>query len=434
MKFYMKILILTLFLPLLAGCGTLPASGPYGKDLKNKSVERYGPVQPKQLFAKAEPNYYAAEISEQLLEYMKENKAKNAPLANWPEKSFADIITINVGDTIQVSIFESQPGGLFVSDAAGIRAGNFVTLPSQTIDSGGAIMVPYVGKVVAAGRTPEEVGKLIEDELWNKAIEPQVVVSFANREGAEVSVIGDVNEARRLSLGFNQFKILDVIASAGGPSSPGYETVVSLQRGDTEYTIPFDDLVLNPDRNIFSKINDIVYLYREPKTFMAHGAVLTQGTIPFGKRHLRLSEALGLARGLNDGAADPAEVYIYRHIRERSTENSAEKKVAALSKVAPEKPLAGISLLFADNNKQVKNEAVETAAAALGKNEDKPVIFKLNLRKANGFFLAQKFLMEDQDIIYVANAESVEFSKFLNVLTLNSTTAISGGNTVSLFE
>jgi len=313
-----------------------------------------------------------------------------------------------------------------------LNPGNFVTLPPQTIDSSGAIMVPYVGKVIAAGRTPEEVGKVIEDELWNKAIEPQVVVSFANRQGAEVSVIGDVNEARRLSLGFNQFKILDVIASAGGPNSPGYETIVSLQRGDKEYTIPFDDLVLSPDKNIFSKINDIVYLYREPKTFTAHGAVLTRGTIPFGKRKLRLSEALGLARGLNDGTADPAEVYIYRHVRERDVENNAEKKIAALSRVNPDKPLAGISLLFKDSKKQ--EAKVETAAAALGKNDDKPVIFKLNLRKANGFFLAQKFMMQDQDIVYVANAESVEFSKFLNVLNLNSISTLNTNNSVKSFE
>jgi len=433
MNSYTKILIVTLFLPLLASCGAFPASGPYGKDLKNRSVERYGPTVSDDVFAAAKSNYYAADISDSLIAYM-ENKANNTASANWPSKALADIITINVGDTIQVAIFESQPGGLFVPDNASIRPGNFVTLPSQTIDSSGAIMVPYVGKVVAAGRTPEEVGKIIEDELWNKAIEPQVVVSFANRQGAEVSVIGDVNEARRLSLGFNQFKILDVIASAGGPNSPGYETIVSLQRGDKEYTIPFDDLVLSPDKNIFAKINDIVYLYREPKTFTAHGAVLTRGTIPFGKRKLRLSEALGLARGLNDGAADPAEVYIYRHVSERDVENNAEKKIAALSRVNPEKPLAGISLLFKNNDKQAQKDKVETAAAALGKNEDKPVIFKLNLRKANGFFLAQKFMMQDQDIVYVANAESVEFSKFLNVLNLNSVTTLNSSNSVKSID
>jgi len=107
MKPYSKILIAMLFLPFLAGCGAFPASGPYGKEFKNKSVERYGPVDSGNVLAVTEPNYYAADISDSLIEYM-EDKAKNSPSTNWPDKALADIITINVGDTIQVAIFESR--------------------------------------------------------------------------------------------------------------------------------------------------------------------------------------------------------------------------------------------------------------------------------------------------------------------------------------
>ncbi len=242
----------------------------------------------------------------------------------WPSIDTPEMITVNVGDTISISIFESQSGGLFIPEDSSVRPGNFVTLPAQTIDQSGMVMVPYVGKIKAAGKTTQEIATYIEDELELKAIEPQVVVSFASRDGAEVSVLGDVNDPSRLSLGFNQYKILDVIASAGGPSSPGYETWVTLQRNGEEYTIPFDHLVQNPSKNVYAQINDTLYLYQEPKIFLAYGAVNDQGRIPFGKRELYLSEALGLSQGLNDSQADPAEVYIYREMETGQTLDTIE--------------------------------------------------------------------------------------------------------------
>ena len=46
-----------------------------------------------------------------------------------------------------------------------------------------------------------------------------------------------------------------------------------------------------------------------------------------------------------------------------------------------------------------------------------PVIYNLNLRDPAGFFLATKFQMRNKDVIYVANAISVDSTKFMNYLT-----------------
>ncbi len=51
-----------------------------------------------------------------------------------------------------------------------------------------------------------------------------------------------------------------------------------------------------------------------------------------------------------------------------------------------------------------------------------PVIYRLNLRDPQGFFLATKFPMNDKDIQFVSNAQSVEFSKVLQVLALTGNT------------
>jgi hypothetical protein len=65
-------------------------------------------------------------------------------------------------DVVSVTIFEAEAGGLFLPS----EADNFITLPEQTVDSNGNIMVPYAGTIRAAGRTPSEVQQaVIEDRI-----------------------------------------------------------------------------------------------------------------------------------------------------------------------------------------------------------------------------------------------------------------------------
>jgi len=52
-----------------------------------------------------------------------------------------------------------------------------------------------------------------------------------------------------------------------------------------------------------------------------------------------------------------------------------------------------------------------------------PTVFKANLRDPAIFFAIQQFKMKDKDIIYVGNADAVEFTKFLNLVYNTSVTA-----------
>jgi polysaccharide export outer membrane protein len=73
-------------------------------------------------------------------------------------------ITLGIGDVVSVTIFEAEPGGLFVRASPG-RPGNFVTLPDQVVDTNGNITVPYAGTIRALGRTPAEVQEAINEAL-----------------------------------------------------------------------------------------------------------------------------------------------------------------------------------------------------------------------------------------------------------------------------
>src|SRR3984957_12480904 len=84
-------------------------------------------------------------------------------------------IKFGIGDVVSVTIFEAAAGGLFIPTEAGVRPGNFVQLPDETIDNSGYLTVPYAGPVKAAGRTNVEIQKDIVDRIKNRAIEPQVI-------------------------------------------------------------------------------------------------------------------------------------------------------------------------------------------------------------------------------------------------------------------
>jgi hypothetical protein len=62
---------------------------------------------------------------------------------------------------VGVTIFEASSGGLFIPAEAGVRPGNFITLPNQAVDHDGNISVPYAGTIRAKGRTPTEVQKAL---------------------------------------------------------------------------------------------------------------------------------------------------------------------------------------------------------------------------------------------------------------------------------
>lgn len=377
----------------LSACGVLPASGPYSGTFSENAQFHLS----NQKESTGERLQYALiDISKNVANYLSLQPKDYPHMTDWPKDKGSNLIAINVGDTIQITIYESRTGGLFVPEQAGVRPGNFVTLPLQTIDKVGIIKVPYAGEIQVIGKTPAEIGKTISEKLAPRAIEPEVVVSIAGRGGSEISVIGAVTTPKRYSLSFSDERILDAIARAGGPTNPGYETYVTLQRKNREWTIPFDQLVLEPKKNIRMTPEDTVYLYREPETCHIFGASATTGEFPFTKRMMTLSDVLGRAGGANDNRADPTEIYLYRQEKRRHLETLG-----------------------------VKMDAFDKTSFNI------PVIYKLNLRDPSGFFLAQKFPVQNSDIIYIANAESVEFIKFLDLLNSTSITKI---NTKSAIE
>ena len=326
-------------------------------------------------------NYATVQVTPKVIEVL----ARNLPrLIAFKNNRLPRDITFGVGDILSVTIFEAASGGLFIPAEGGVRPGNFVNIPNQAVDIHGNISIPYAGSVRARGRTQVEVQETIVAALKNRAIEPQVIVSMVEQKTSMISILGEGRSAR-IPATASPERMLDVISragmvtAAGTTGAAGAETWVLLERNGRRAIAPFGALVYEPANNVYVHPNDTIYLYREPQTFLAFGAVGTQQQIPFGAWRLSLAEAISKAGGLVDIQANPASVFLYR----------AEARDLATAMGIDCTPYEGPVI---------------------------PVVYTINLRDPAGYFLASSFEIRNKDILYASNAFSVESTKFMTYL------------------
>lgn len=359
-----------LLVPALGGCALLPASGP--SEIAVRDASYVHPDSLPHAFVKVTPQVVAV-------------LASSAPrLTRFAGQKRPSDLRFGIGDTVSVTIFEASTGGLFIPAEAGVRPGNFITIPTQAVDTSGNISIPYAGNIKALGRTKEEVQRAIVEALQNRAIDPQVVVSTIDQQTSLVTMVGEIGRPGRVPITATPERVLDYIARAGGTQGPASEMWIMLERRGSRATAPLGALIYEPANNVYVHPNDTLFLYREPQTFLAFGALGRQQQVPFGAWRLSLAEAVSKAGGLVDNQSNPASVFLYR------------------------------------------GEPCEVASAmgvdcAQYPGPIVPVIYNINFRDPSSFFMASKFEMRNKDILYVTNSASVEVDKFVGFIrSLNS--------------
>jgi polysaccharide export outer membrane protein len=287
------------------------------------------------------------------------------------------------GDILGVTIFEVQAGGLFIPSEPGARPGNFVTLPTQQIDRAGNISIPFVGQIRAAGRTPGQIEEIIGRRLARRALEPQAVVSVIERRSAHIAVVGDVNQSLRFPLEPGGERLLGAIARAVGPKFPAYETMVAVQRSRVREQALLSDIFLDPSQNIELRSGDTITLTREPRYFVAIGAVGQSASITqlnrrftFDDRRLSLTEAIARAGGLQDDRANPSSVFLFRNERSET----------------------------------LRRLGLPETASYL------PTVYRADFSDPATIFLAQRTPLRHEDTIFVSNAPATEVEKLLRII------------------
>ncbi len=365
----------------LGGCGFIPMSGPASLDVQSQNS--------------ATLPFAVVKLDSKVLQALEKYEPNSLP------GTFADSrppasIRFGIGDIISVTIFEAAAGGLYVPIEAGVRPGNFVNLPDQAVDNDGNISVPYAGAVRAAGRTNVQIQEDILQRIKKRAIDPQVVVTSSQQRSSLVSVFGEVRTPVRFPMPASgaQDRLTDAITRAGGISGAGWETWVVLERNGKRATVPFGHLVYWPSNNIFVLPGDRIYLYREPMKFLAFGATGQQGEFNFDAWRINLAQAVAKAGGLLDLQADPGSIFLYR----REPRHVAEQLGVDCSRFG---------------------------------GDFIPIVFNVSFQDPAGYFLATKMQMRPFDVMYVANAPSVDITKVLNFINTAVVTADNGVNLIN---
>lgn len=104
----------------------------------------------------------------------------------------------------------------------------------------GKFSMPLVGEMQAAGRTPDEVRKNIEDRLKTYIPEPVVTVTVQKVDGNRIYVIGQVGKPGAFVMN-PQLNVLQALTLAGGgtPFAKMDDIVVIRGTGGTQRIIPF---------------------------------------------------------------------------------------------------------------------------------------------------------------------------------------------------
>jgi polysaccharide export outer membrane protein len=361
----------------LVGCTWLPQDGPDKTDLLQVAAKEKGVV--------------VVELTPTAVSAIHQATPETFS-GSFPPYHPAGQQVIGVGDTIQITLWEAGDGGLFSSPPVnGTTPGSrTATIPDQVVARDGAITVPYAGRIRVVGMTPPQVETIIVSRLEGLATKPQALVTVTHNVSNTVTVEGEVRSGRLVPLSTRGDRLLQVIAEAGGVTSPISDTVIRLTRDDRTVSIPMQVLLQRPEENVYAQPGDVVTLVRQPQEFMMFGAVPRTGEIPFDALGISLTEALAKAGGLLTQQADPDGLFVLRYER--------PEVVQALDDA----------------------QAVPSADTAV------PVVYHLNMRAPLAMLDAQHFAIRNQDIVYVSDAPLTNVQKVLGMFSLLAAPAVTG--------
>lgn len=201
---------------------------------------------------------------------------------------------IGTGDEVKISVAEAQQLDV-----------------TQRVASDGTITLAYVGKVPAAGLTPDELEaslqRILEADYVTRATVSVEVLEMRSRP---ITVLGAV--ARPGALAFDDRRtLLGALAAVGGVTTERGRTLTVLRRADNglsdQIEIPLDELLAGsaPHLDLPLFPNDVVNV--EPAgqlTVYLLGEVMTRGEQTFkSTERATLLTALARAGGLTDRAS-----------------------------------------------------------------------------------------------------------------------------------
>lgn len=172
------------------------------------------------------------------------------------------------------------------------------------VDPGGRIRLPFVGSIVAAGKTTGEITALVRQGLSRQLNDPTVTVTLVQSRPRQVSVSGAVKTPGLFEIGPN-WRISEAIAAAGGlTTSPETASATFSRAGSPAVTLNLLNVLRNSgsSENRVLSAGDNLRIIESTIPIRVAGQVVAPGAIE-APRGASISDAIALAGGFAPGAS-----------------------------------------------------------------------------------------------------------------------------------
>jgi polysaccharide export outer membrane protein len=346
----------------VSGCASLPTSGPTGKQIE-KSVRATDTDLPITLVQVAQMTDVPV-------------SAMDASVTHLPDLAPPPTDMIGPGDVLDINIYEAgvtlfSAGGAAAAAAsqAGVSPGvQAQRLPPSRVDDNGDISIPYAGELHVVGHTVGEVEQMVRRSLRGLSQNPQVLITLNQAITNSVIVSGEVSRPGRLVLQTNRETLSDVVALAGGYRGNAKDLTLRVFRRGDSVDIAINDLIDSPKLDVRAYPGDRLMLINNPRTYSVMGAPGVVQQIPFTRSKVSVAEAIATAGGTNPNLGDPAAIFVFRYVKDEQ-------------------------------------------------GNEVPMVYHLNMMKAGTYFLAQRFAMNDKDVLYFGNAAANQPSKLVQLIS-----------------
>lgn len=274
---------------------------------------------------------------------------------------------IGPGDVLQITLWDhpelaaanpaGQTGG---APRASDPASGFV------VDQKGNVQFPYAGSIHVSNMTPADAQVAVTRAL-TAFHNPQVTVRIASFRSQQVYVEGEVRSPGIQPINDVPMTLVDAVDRAGGLQPTADSSRIELMRGSARYVLSLTSLLdkgINPAHIVLENRDVLRVMSREDSGVYVMGEV-TKPTLalPLRNGSLSLGDALSQAGSINSNTADAAQVFVIR-----------------------------------------------------GHGASKPDVFHLDAKSPVAMVLANEFMLQPKDVVYVDGNGLVRFNRVLSLL------------------
>jgi len=248
-------------------------------------------------------------------------------------------------------------------------------LIGRTVRKDGSIFYPYVGVILVAGKTVEEIRQMLTKKLEHYIEKPQIDVKVARYKSQFIYITGEVAMPRTISLTNSPLDIVAALNEAGGTKtsadlsqiklihSDGSQEIINLARLQNEGKLS-ENKILRAGDHLFipDNSNNVVFVT---------GEIKDPGSKQLGYQRYTLTRALADAGGIDNNTSNPSQVYVLRGFTENI--NTSNPKV------------------------YVK-------------------IYQLDASTPAGLILGNQFKLQAQDVVFVSSTEVARWGRVMNNL------------------